>query len=81
MFEALEKGDIESTLVYLPYEEQYRAVQAVVAEASGLEELDGVTVGEFWDLTEDPKLQGLEAFVTKERMQDYEAIGLPEYYR
>jgi ribose transport system substrate-binding protein len=79
MFEALKKGDIESTLVYLPFEEQYRAVQAVVAEASGLDELDGVKVGEFWDLTQDPKLEGLEAFVTKDRLKDYEAIGLPEY--
>lgn len=79
MFEALKKGDIESTLVYLPFEEQYRAVQAVVAEASGLDELDGVKVGEFWDLTQDPKLKGLEAFVTKDRIKDYEAINLPEY--
>lgn len=79
MFKALENGEIESTLVYLPYEEQYRAVQAVVAQASGLDELDGVKVGEFWDLTEDPKLKGLDAFVTKDRIDDYTAIGLPEY--
>ena len=79
MFEALKKGDIASTEVYLPYEEQYRAVQAVVAEASGMDELDGVKVGQFWDLTKDPKLKGLDAFVSKDKIADYEKIGLPEY--
>ena len=80
MFEALENGEIESTEIFLPYEEQYRAVQAVVAKLSGLEELDGVpATGEFWDLCEDPKLQGLPCFVTRDSIEQYRAIGLPEY--
>jgi ribose transport system substrate-binding protein len=79
MFSALKKGDIESTLIYLPVEEQYRAVQAVIAQASGMDELDGVKVGEYWDLTKDPKLEGLDPFVTKENIAGHEKIGLPEY--
>jgi hypothetical protein len=65
--------------VYLPYEEQYHAVQAVVAKLSGLKKLDGVKVGQFWDLTKDPKLHGLSPFVTKATIKKYTAIGLPEY--
>ena len=42
MFKALEAGEITSTQIFLPYEEQYRAVQSVIASLSGLEELDGV---------------------------------------
>ncbi len=79
MFAALKKGEIESTMVYLPYEEQYRAVQSVVAKLSGLPELGGVKVGTFWDLATDPRFEGLPAFVEVDRIQDYEAIGLPEY--
>ena len=80
MFQALEAGEIESTEIYLPYEEQYRAVQAVIAKLSGLDELDGVpSTGVFWDLCQDPKLQGLPCFVTKDQISDYTAIGLPEY--
>jgi ribose transport system substrate-binding protein len=79
MFAALEKGEITSTLVYLPYEEQYRAVQSVVAKLRGQDELDGVKVGEFWDLTTDPKLEGLPAFVEKANIDKYTSIGLPEY--
>lgn len=80
MFEALDKGELESSLVYLPYEEQYRGVQAVIAGASGLDELDGVpSDGSFWDLTEDPRLEGLSPFATKKTIEKYEAIGLPEY--
>ncbi len=79
MFAALKKGEIASTMIYLPYEEQYRAVQSVVAKLSGLPELGGVKVGTFWDLTTDPRLEGLPAFVEADRTQDYEAIGLPEY--
>lgn len=79
MFQALEKGQITSTLAYLPYEEQYRAVQAVVAQLRGQKELDGVAVGKFWDLTQDPKLNGLPAFVERNRIDEYSAIGLPEY--
>lgn len=79
MFKALEAGQIASTLVYLPEQEAERAVQAVVAEASGLEELDGVKVGSFWDLTKDPRLEGLDPFVTKDRIAEFTKIGLPEY--
>lgn len=79
MFAALQKGDIASTEVYLPYEEAQRAVQAVVAQLSGMDALDGVKVGEFWDLTKDPRLKGLDAFVTKDQISKYTAIGLPEY--
>lgn len=79
MFAALQSGEITSTEVYLPYEEQYRAVQSVIAKLRGQTELDGVTVGKFWDLTTDPKLNGLPAFVTKETISSYTAIGLPEY--
>jgi ribose transport system substrate-binding protein len=80
MFNALEAGEIESTQIFLPYEEQYRAVQAVIAELSGLEELDGVRPdGSFWDLCQDPKLQGQPCFVTKDRIEEYRGIGLPEY--
>jgi ribose transport system substrate-binding protein len=80
MFQALANGEIESTEIYLPYEEQYRAVQSVIAKLSDLPELDGVpTDGSFWDLCEDPKLQGLPCFLTADKIADYEAIGLPEY--
>lgn len=80
MFQALQNGEIESTEIFLPYEEQYRAVQSVVAKLSDLDELDGVrTDGQFWDLCNDPKLQGLACFVTADAIADYEAIGLPEY--
>jgi ribose transport system substrate-binding protein len=79
MFAALKAGQITSTEVYLPYEEQYRAVQSVVARLRGESELDGVTVGKFWDLTTDPKLSGLPAFVDKANLAKYTAIGLPEY--
>jgi ABC-type sugar transport system substrate-binding protein len=79
MFEALKNGQIASTLVYLPYEEAERGVQAVVAQASGLDELDGVPVGKFWDLTTDPRLEGLDPFVVKDQIDKYTAIGLPEY--
>ena len=56
-----------------------QAVQAVVAEASGLEELEGVKVGTFWDLTKDPVLHGLNPFVTKATIPKFHAIGLPQY--
>lgn len=79
MFEAVEKGEVASTEVYLPFEEQERTVQAVVAQLSGLKELEGVKVGTFWDLTKDPRLHGLSPFVTKETAAKYRAIGLPEY--
>lgn len=80
MFKALEAGEIESTQIFLPYEEQYRAVQAVVAELSGLDELDGVKPdGSFWDLCQDPKIQNLPCFVTKDQIEKYRAVGLPEY--
>ncbi|MFN8205314.1 MAG: sugar ABC transporter substrate-binding protein [Solirubrobacteraceae bacterium] len=79
MFNALRNDQIASTLVYLPYEEAQRGVQAVVAQASGLDELDGVPVGKFWDLTKDPRLKGLDAFVVKDKIDEYTALGLPEY--
>jgi len=79
MFNALRNDQIASTLVYLPYEEAQRGVQAVVAQASGLDELDGVPVGKFWDLTKDPRLEGLDPFVVKDTIDKYTAIGLPEY--
>jgi len=79
MFNALDKDQIASTLVYLPYEEAERGVQAVVAQASGMNELEGVPVGKFWDLTTDPRLKGLDAFVVKDKIADYTAIDLPEY--
>jgi ribose transport system substrate-binding protein len=79
MFGAVKKGTVASTEVYLPYEEQYHAVQAVVAQLSGMKSLDGVKVGQFWDLTKDPKLHGLSPFVTKANIAKYTAIGLPEY--
>jgi ribose transport system substrate-binding protein len=79
MFNAVKEGTVDLTLIFLPYEEEQRAVQAVVAKLSGLPELDGVKVGEFWDLTKDPRLHGLSPFVTKENIAEYEKIGLPEY--
>lgn len=80
MFKAVEDGTVESTEIYLPYEEQYRAVQAVVAKLSGLDELDGVpSTGTYWELCQDPKLQGLPCFATKDTLSQYTAIGLPEY--
>lgn len=79
MFKALQSGAIISTEVYLPYEEEYRAVQSVVAKLQGKTELDGVTVGKFWDLTKDPKLAGLPAFVDRPNIAKYTAHGLPEY--
>jgi ribose transport system substrate-binding protein len=79
MFAALKADQIASTLVYLPFEEAQRAVQAVVAQASGMDELDGVPVGKFWDLTTDPRLKGLDPFVVKDQIAKYTAIGLPEY--
>lgn len=79
MFDALKANQITSTEVYLPYEESSRAVQSVVAKIRGQQSLDGVTVGNFWDLTKDPKLQGLPAFVQRSQISKYNAIGLPEY--
>ena len=79
MFGAVRKGTVASTEVYLPYEEQYHAVQAIVAKLSGLKSLGGVKVGQFWDLTKDPKLKGLSPFVTKANINKYTSIGLPEY--
>jgi ribose transport system substrate-binding protein len=79
MFNEVKKGTVASTEVYLPYEEQYHAVQAVVAALSDMKSLDGVKVGQFWDLTKDPKLKGLSPFVTKKNINKYTAIGLPEY--
>jgi ribose transport system substrate-binding protein len=79
MFRAVDRGEIASTLVYLPYEEQYRAVQAVVAQLSGMKALEGVKVGSFWDLTRDPRLRGLPPFVTKQNIAKFRKIGLPEY--
>jgi ribose transport system substrate-binding protein len=80
MFKALEAGEITSTQIFLPYEEQYRAVQSVIASLSGLEELDGVpATGTFWDLCQDPKLGGLPCFVNPDQLDEYKAIGLPEY--
>jgi ribose transport system substrate-binding protein len=79
MFNYVKSGQVASTEVYLPYEEQYHAVQAVVAQLSGLKSLDGVKVGQFWDLTKDPRLHGLSPFVTKATISKYLKIGLPEY--
>lgn len=79
MFAALKAGQIASTLVYLPYEEAERGVQAVIAQASGIDELDGVPVGRFWDLTRDPRLKGLDPFVTQDTIDRFTAINLPEY--
>jgi ribose transport system substrate-binding protein len=79
MFAAVKEGTVQETLIFLPYEEEERGVQAVVAKLSGLPELDGVKVGEFVDLTKDPRLKGLSPFVTKQNIADFEKIGLPEY--
>ena len=79
MFDAVKDGEVASTEVYLPYEEEERGVQAVVAQLSGLKQLGGVTVGQYWDLTKDPRLHGLSPFVTKANIAKYTAIGLPEY--
>jgi ABC-type sugar transport system substrate-binding protein len=79
MFGAVKEGTVHETLIFLPYEEEQRGVQAVVAKLSGLPELDGVKVGEFWDLTKDPRLKGLSPFVTKDKIAEYEKIGLPQY--
>ena len=80
MFKALKDGEIASTEIFLPYEEQYRAVQSVVAKLSGLDELEGVpSTGTYWDLCEDPKLQGLPCFTAERYSRQYKAIGLPEY--
>lgn len=79
MFAAVKNGSVQSTEVYLPYEEAERAVQAVIAQLSGLKQLGGVKVGQFWDLTKDPRLHGLSPFVSKSNIDKYTAIGLPEY--
>lgn len=79
MFAALKADQIASTEVYLPYEEAERGVQAVIAQASGMQQLDGVPVGRFWDLTRDPRLRGLNPFVARSQIAKYTAIGLPEY--
>jgi ABC-type sugar transport system substrate-binding protein len=80
MFQALAKGEIASTEIYLPYEEQYRAVQSVIAKLSGLKRLDGVpATGTFWDLCKDPKLKGLPCFLKRVAIPKYKRIGLPEY--
>jgi ribose transport system substrate-binding protein len=80
MFTALAKGQISSTEIYLPYEEQYRAVQSVVAKLSGMKSLDGVpATGKFWDLCKDPKLKGLPCFLKRAAIPKYRKIGLPEY--
>jgi ribose transport system substrate-binding protein len=79
MFAAVKDGTVVETLIFLPYEETLRGLQAVVAKLSGMSSLDGVEVGKFVDLTKDPKLGGLSPLVTKAKISDYEKIGLPEY--
>lgn len=79
MFNDVANGQVASTEVYLPYEEEERAVQAVVAKLSGLPTLGGVPVGKYWDLTKDPRLHGLSPFVTKANIAAYKKISLPEY--
>ena len=80
MFKALALGQIASTEIYLPYEEQYRAVQSVIAKLSGMRALDGVpSTGKFWDLCKDPKLKGLPCFLKRAAIPQYKKIGLPEY--
>jgi ribose transport system substrate-binding protein len=79
MFAAVEAGTIQETGIFLPYEESVRGVQAVIAQLSGLTSLEGVKVGEFIDLTKDPKLGGLSPFVSKDNITEYKKLGLPEY--
>jgi len=80
MFKALAAGQIASTEIYLPYEEQYRAVQSVIAKLSGMSALGGVpSTGKFWDLCKDPKLKGLPCFLKRAAIPQYKKIGLPEY--
>jgi ribose transport system substrate-binding protein len=80
MFKALAQGQIATTEIYLPYEEQYRAVQSVVAKLSGMTKLDGVPAkAPFWDLCKDPKLRGLPCFLKRAAIPKYKRIGLPEY--
>ena len=80
MFKALEAGEITSTQVFLPYEEQYGAVQSVLASLSGLEELDGVpATGTFWDLCQDPSSTGSHVSSIPLDIAKYEAVGVPEY--
>jgi ribose transport system substrate-binding protein len=79
MFSAVQAGTVAETLIFLPYEEEYRGTQMVVAKLSGMDELDGVKVGSFWDLTKDTKLGGLSPFVTQKNIADYAKVGIPEY--
>ena len=80
MFQSLAKGEIASTQIFLPYEEQYRAVQSVIAKLSNMKQLGGVPAkAAFWDLCKDPKLRGLPCFLTRGAIPKYTKIGLPEY--
>ncbi len=79
MFAAVQAGTVAETLIFLPYEEEYRGTQMVIAKLSGLAELDGVKVGSFVDLTKDSKLGGLSPFVTQKNIAEYAKVGIPEY--
>lgn len=79
MFKALAAGQIQETLIMLPYEEVERGIQMVIGELSGLKKFGPVPVGSFWDLTKDPKLHGLSPFVTKQNISQYKKAGIPEY--
>lgn len=77
-FQNLEAGNFALTTVGLPYEESYRSVQAIIAKLENKKELDGVPVGKFWNLIEDPKLQGMNGFITPENVDKYKELGFPE---
>jgi ribose transport system substrate-binding protein len=79
MFAAVADGTIASTAILLPYEEEERGVQAVVAKLSGLGALGGVKVGQYWNLDKDPRLHGLSPLVTKANLSQYAKYGIPEY--
>jgi ribose transport system substrate-binding protein len=76
--EAVESGAYALTYLAASYEEGYRGVQQVVGKISGLEEVDGIPVGEFYELSEDPKFGGLSPFLVAADIPKYTELGWPE---
>jgi len=71
-FEAVEKGEIQSTIIMLPKEEVQRGIEALHLYFNGKE------VPPFYDLTKEEILPGT-MFVNKDNIEEFRARGLPEY--
>lgn len=71
-FNAVEKGDIQQTVIMLPKEEIQRGLEALRNHWEGQE------VPEFYDLTKEEILPG-SPYVNLDNIQEFKDKGLPEY--